>query len=216
LLLLITADLGLGVGVFAIAGAGDTRFGVYGSAASGTGLAHYAGAFDGNVVVTGSIAKGSGTFMIDHPLDPENKYLYHSFVESPDMMNIYNGNIVTDQNGYATVTMPNYFDALNAEFRYQLTSIGALAQAAVIEEISGNTFKIQTDKPNIKVSWQVTGIRKDKYAELNRVKVEVEKSEADKGYYLHPAAYGLPVTKGLLFRSLTPSMQKQILKSTTR
>ena len=45
----------------------------------------------GNLDVTGTISKGGGTFKIDHPLDPTNKYLYHSFVESPDMMNIYNG-----------------------------------------------------------------------------------------------------------------------------
>ncbi|HEY3242950.1 MAG TPA: hypothetical protein VGM03_06310, partial [Phycisphaerae bacterium] len=48
----------------------------------------WAGYFSGNVNVTGTLSKGFGTFKIDHPLDPENKYLYHSFVESPDMKNI--------------------------------------------------------------------------------------------------------------------------------
>ncbi|WAC02029.1 hypothetical protein N7U66_19830 [Lacinutrix neustonica] len=43
----------------------------------------------GDLNVTGNIAKGGGTFKIDHPLDPKNKYLVHSFVESPEMMNIY-------------------------------------------------------------------------------------------------------------------------------
>ena len=57
--------------------------------------------------------------MIDHPLDPANKYLYHSFVESPDMKNIYDGVITTDANGDATVVMPDYFEALNKDFRYQ-------------------------------------------------------------------------------------------------
>jgi hypothetical protein len=50
----------------------------------------------GNGAFTGSIAKAGGSFKIDHPLDPKNKYFYHSFVESPDMMNVYNGNITTD------------------------------------------------------------------------------------------------------------------------
>ena len=67
---------------------------------------------NGNVSVTGTLSKGSGSFKIDHPLDPKNKYLYHSFVESPDMMNIYNGNITTDANGFATVEMPDWFEAL--------------------------------------------------------------------------------------------------------
>ena len=50
------------------------------------------------VLVTGP----NKPFVIDHPLDPANKYLYHASVESPDVMNIYNGNVVTDANGRAT------------------------------------------------------------------------------------------------------------------
>ena len=153
----------------------------------------------GSLSVTGTLSKGSGTFKIDHPKDPENKYLYHSFVESPDMMNIYNGNVVTDANGDAIVQMPDYFSALNREFRYQLTVIGQFAQVIIFEEIdtNTNTFKIKSDKPNVKVSWQVTGVRKDPYAEKNRVQVEVEKPAEEKGKYLHPEAYGLPATKSI-------------------
>jgi len=138
---------------------------------------------------------------IDHPLDPTNKYLYHSFVESPDMMNVYNGNITTSAQGEAMVVLPDYFEALNKDFRYQLTVIGQFAQAIVATEIGAssehNTFKIQTDKPNVKVSWQVTGIRKDPYAEQNRIQVEVEKPVSERGTYLHPTAYGQPASKGL-------------------
>src|SRR6202023_673525 len=92
--------------------------------ASGSGP--YAGYFAGNANVTGNLSvggtlsKAAGSFKIDHPLDPENKYLYHSFVESPDMMNIYNGNVVLDANGQAIVQMPDWFEALNQDFRYQL------------------------------------------------------------------------------------------------
>ncbi len=154
-----------------------------------------AGYFDGGVDVLGNISKGGGTFKIDHPLDPENKYLYHSFVESPDMMNVYNGNIVTDANGFATVTMPDYFSALNKDFRYQLTVLNTFAQAIVAKELDGNTFIIQTDKPNVKVSWQITGIRQDPYANANRVVPEVETPEVFKGTYLYPNAYGQPKSK---------------------
>jgi hypothetical protein len=175
-------------------GGGPTNYGVYGYA-SGATTTNYAGYFSGNVTITGSISKGSGTFKIDHPLDPENKYLYHSFVESPDMMNIYNGNVVTDANGDATITMPDYFEALNKDFRYQLTVIGTFAQAIVKDEISGNKFTIKTDKPNVKVSWMVTGVRHDKFADAHRVVPEVEKESGFKGHYLHAEEWGQPYAK---------------------
>ena len=149
----------------------------------------------GNVAITGSLSKGSGTFKIDHPLDPENKYLYHSFIESPDMMNVYNGNIITNEQGEVAVTLPDYFEALNKDFRYQLTVIGTFAQAIVYKKIENNKFVIKTDKPNVEVSWQVTGIRKDPFAEKNRVVPEVEKTADEKGKYLHPEAYGQPIEK---------------------
>lgn len=163
----------------------------------GGNSANLAGKFIGNVQVTGNIAGGSKTFKIDHPLDPENKYLYHVSVESPDMMNIYNGNITTNSNGDAVVTMPSYFDALNTDCRYQLTVIGQFAQAIVSNEIANNQFTIKTDKPNVKVSWQVTGIRKDAYAEKHRVQVEVEKAPQDRGLYVNPDVYNQPADKGI-------------------
>lgn len=144
---------------------------------------------NGNLTVSGTVAKGGGTFKIDHPLDPQNKYLYHSFVESDEMMNIYNGNVTLNSNGEATVTMPNWFQAVNTEFRYQLTCIGGFAQVYVAEEVNGNQFKIAGGKPGMKVSWQVTGVRNDPFAQKYRVQVEVEKPAAERGTYLHPEAY---------------------------
>ena len=93
-------------------------------------------------------------------------------------------------NGDATVQLPGYFEILNQEFRYQLTCIGQFAQAIVAEEIQHNSFKIKTDKPNVKVSWQVTGIRHDPWAEKNRLVPELEKSGNEKGLYLNPELYG--------------------------
>ncbi len=157
-----------------------------------------AGYFSGSVVVTGTLYKGALAFMIDHPLDPENKYLHHSGVESPDMMNIYNGNVILDGNGEAWVELPQWFEALNRDFRYQLTAIGAPGPDLYIaEEISNNSFRISGGKPGIKVSWQVTGIRKDPYAEKHRILVEEEKSVSDRGKYLHPDAYNLSETMGI-------------------
>lgn len=77
---------------------------------------------------------------------------------------------------------------LNHDFRYQLTVIGDFAQAVVSEKIDGNRFQIRTDKPNVEVSWQVTGIRHDKYAEANRIQVAVDKKAGERGKYVHPNA----------------------------
>lgn len=174
------------------------------------GNAGWAGDFSGNVQVSGNISKGGGTFKIDHPLDPENKLLYHSFVESPDMMNIYNGNVETDQNGIAIVELPAYFNALNMDYRYQLTTIGTMSQAIVQQEIMNNAFRIRTDQPNVKVSWQVTGVRNDPYAQKNRVIVEVEKEEKFKGQYIHPDAYDVEFEKGYDYIKLGKKTPSQI------
>jgi hypothetical protein len=159
----------------------------------------YAGQFLGNVQVTGNLSKGGGSFKIDHPLDPANQYLYHSFVESPDMLNIYNGNVTTDADGEAVVQLPDWFEALNRDFRYQLTPIGQFAQAIVLTEIADNQFTIKTDKPNVKVSWQVTGIRHDPYANVYRIPVEEPKPADERGKYLHPELYGQLESLGLAY-----------------
>ena len=151
---------------------------------------------NGDLDVTGTLSKGAGSFKIDHPLDPENKYLYHSFVESPDMMNIYNGNVVLDDRGEATVELPDWFQGLNRDFRYQLTCIGGFAPVYVAEKVAGNRFKIAGGTPGLEVSWQVTGVRQDAFANANRVPVEVDKPDYAVGTYLHPAAFGQSKERG--------------------
>ena len=168
-----------GDGIYAVAGVSNL-----------SSLSPYAGVFNGDVDVEGALSKSSGSFKIDHPLDPANKYLYHSFVESPDMLNIYNGNVTTDGSGTAIVTMPAWFEALNMDFRYQLTVIGQFAQAIVASEISNGSFTIKTSKPSVKVSWMVTGIRQDAWANAHRIQVEVEKTAKDQGHYIHPELFG--------------------------
>lgn len=172
---------------------------LYAQSTSGT-----AGFFSGNVAITGSLSKGSGSFKIDHPLDPSNKYLYHSFVESPDMKNIYDGVAVLDAQGRAVVTMPDYFSALNADFRYQLTCIGAHAPVYIAKELDANRFEIAGGQPGMKVSWQVTGTRIDALARDQRIQVEVDKPAHERGRYLYPQGFGQPADKGLLFGS-TPA-----------
>jgi hypothetical protein len=122
----------------------------------------------------------SKDFRIDHPLDPENKYLFHASLESDEMANIYNGNVKLDKNGKALVELPHWFDALNENFRYQLTPIGAPGpNLYVAEEIKNNKFEIAGGTDGMKVSWQVVGTRKDKYATENPLQVEKLKNEKD-------------------------------------
>jgi hypothetical protein len=167
-------------------------------------------ATSGNVDILGTLSKGGGSFKIDHPLDPANKYLYHSFVESPDMKNMYDGNVTTDETGLATVSLPDWFQTLNRDFRYQLTVIGQFAQAIVASEISGNQFSIRTDKPNVKVSWQVTGTRQDAFANAHRIQVEVEKAPADRGHYLYPELVGAPETARIGYMEPAPGSEKTV------
>jgi len=224
---------GANVGVYGSGGSGGT--GVYGvgdtwgvlgqsnsASGSGGGFANsstgdalftynqsggWAAFFDGDVDVDGNLSKAGGSFKIDDPLDPANKYLYHSFVESPDMMNIYNGNAITDGQGSAVVQLPEWFETLNRDFRYQLTAIGQFSQAIVASKVTNHQFTIKTDKPNVEVSWQVTGIRQDAWANAHRIPVEVPKADRDRGLYLHPELFGAPAEKNIGLAH-HPMMQK--------
>ncbi len=168
-----------------------------------------AGDFSGDVNITGKLTKGGGSFRIDHPVDPANKYLSHSFVESPDMKNIYDGVVITDATGFARVTMPEYFEALNRDFRYQLTVIGQFAQAIIGSKIAGNEFTIRTDKPGVEVSWQVTGIRQDAWANAHRIPVEEEKPEKERDHYIHPELFNQPPEKSIEWAK-HPEFQKKL------
>lgn len=129
-----------------------------------------------NVDITGSVAKGAGSFVIDHPLDPENKLLYHSFVESPEAKNIYDGIATLDAAGSAVVALPDYFETLNKDYRILLTPMyQPMPGLYVGQEVGDNTFTVSGGVPNGTVSWQVTGNRKDPFILANPIINEVEK-----------------------------------------
>jgi hypothetical protein len=181
-----------GNGTAGIAPIGGNAWGIYGSSTSG-----WAGVFSGNVSISGSLSASTKNFRIDHPLDPANKYLYHTSIESPNMLNIYDGVVTLDARGVATVVLPEYMQALNGEFRYQLTCVGGYAPVYVGEEIHENRFTIAGGRPGLKVSWQVTGIRHDAYATAHPSPVEVEKPAAERGFYIHPELFGQPAEKSI-------------------
>jgi hypothetical protein len=214
-----------GVGVFGNATSGP-GLGLFGSTKTGYAVAGiatdpvgWAGFFDGDLGVTGTLFKGAGAFRIDHPLDPANKYLLHSFVESPDMKNIYDGVVTLDESGEAVVALPDWFEALNQDFRYQLTPIGAAFVPYIAEEITANHFKIAGGVSGKRVSWQVTGVRHDAYANANRIQVEELKSGEAVGTYLHSAAFGDPAAGNALSAPVSdnqPGGQVDALKARLR
>jgi len=207
-----TSESGIGVvgsssNYMGVIGESSSSIGVYGSSYSS-----YAAYLDGRVYIKGPLSKPGGSFKIDHPLDPANKYLHHSFVESPDMKNVYDGVVTLERKGEAEIELPDWFGVLNKDFRYQLTAIGAPGpNLYVAEEISDTStnpsrrrkknnrsrFKIAGGKSGMKVSWQVTGIRKDPWAEAHRIQVEEDKPDNERGYYLHPDLYDQPADKGI-------------------
>lgn len=151
----------------------------------------------GSLHCTGTINGSAKNFRIDHPLDPAGKYLNHSSVESSEMKNIYDGVVTTDAQGEATVKLPDWFEGLNGDFRYQLTVIGQFAQAIVGHKIHNHQFTIRTNVPNVEVSWQITGVRQDAWAKAHPLAVEEQKEENLRGYYIHPELYGATKEKGI-------------------
>jgi len=187
-------------GVYGIADTFNSKssaYAVYGETVWNAGV-QYAGYFDGDVHVEGTLSKLAGSFKIDHPLDPENKYLSHSFMESPEMMNVYSGVVVLDDQGRGMVKLPEYFEALNRDFRYQLTAIGgAMPGLHVSSEIQKNSFAIDGGMAGLKVSWEVSGVRQDPSALYHPIVVEEGKVEQHRGKYLDPGAYGFGDEKAI-------------------
>ncbi len=148
--------------------------------------------FANDVYVGGSLqVQGSKNFRIDHPLDPANKYLTHAAIESSEVLNQYSGNVVLDDKGEARVQFPDWFAAINEDFRYQLTAVGAPGPNLYIaEEIKDNSFTIAGGKPGMKVSWLVNARRNDPFIKTHPIVVEQEKSARERGHYLSPDAYG--------------------------
>jgi hypothetical protein len=217
---------GFSINSFGVVAYSDAGFGLYAASEAG-----YAARLEGEVSITGPLTKPGGSFKIDHPLDPANKYLSHSFVESPDMKNVYDGVVVLDDKGEADIELPDWFGAVNKHFRYQLTAIGAPGpNLHISEEISdgvtttnysrtssnknknnnnSSRFKIAGGTSGMKVSWQVTGIRKDPWANAHRIPVEEDKPDKERGYYIYPELYGQPEEKGIS-RLLVPEIEKEL------
>lgn len=171
-----------------------TGAGVYGRADSANGYGLFSQGRTG--------ATGTKSFVIDHPLDPENKSLLHYSTEAPEPQNFYNGIVRTDDRGYATITLPAYFESINRDPRYTLTVIdetdsAEFVLAKVVQKIKGNSFVIRTSSPQVEVSWRIDAIRHDRWVEKNGAPSEVDKG-AMAGRYHDPSLYGQPESRGML------------------
>ncbi len=183
-------SIGAAPGTRTTGGGAAAVYGLAGTLVGGGGYG-WAGYFDGDVMVGGDLYGGGKHCRIDHPLDPENKYLIHACVESSERLNVYRGSANLNRRGHATIRVPNWLQAFNAEVEYQLTPIGAPApDLHVAEEIRNGRFKIAGGPPGIRVSWQITGVRADAYATRHPMSVEVPKRGAERGTYLHPVEHG--------------------------
>jgi hypothetical protein len=162
--------------------------GVYGSSAAGVGVAGvglevaggWAGAFFGRVIVHGTIYKHCCQFSIDHPLDPRNKVLNHVSVEASEHKTFYDGTVRLNAQGRASVRLPRWFEALNAlgSLRYQLTPLGAPApDLHVARGVKQGVFVIAGGRAGQRICWQVTGVRRDRYARTHPVVVEQRKRD---------------------------------------
>jgi hypothetical protein len=178
--------------------------GVYGNTAN-------SGAGGWGVYSSGAFgATGTKSFQIDHPLDPENKYLMHYSTEGPEPLNVYRGNVTLDAQGQAWVSLPDYFDQINRDPSYQLTAIGKPAPALHIDkEIDHNRFLIAGGAPGQKVSWRVEAVRNDLFVRTYGARDEQDKPQEHRGKYLQPELYGQPKEKGQFYRPATQPSQPQ-------
>jgi hypothetical protein len=166
--------------------------------------------FIGNVSITGSFSvSGTKGFRIDHPLEPKRKWLHHAAVESDAMKNMYDGTVSLNSRGEAIIRLPKWFGALNEEFRYLLTAIGAPApNLHVSREVHDNQFSIAGGNPKMKVSWQVTGIRKDAWANTYPFASEENKSKKERGYSICPTGR---IGRAGLKALLSPSIYERVV-----
>lgn len=164
------------------------------NAGSGYGIQAYAKAPLVAMFSNGNfVSSGTKSFRIDLPSDPAHKYLLHYCTESPFPQNSYSGNVTTNDEGYATVTLPSYIDDVTINFKYQLTVINNgndFVQSMVTKEVDHGRFQIRTSKPNVKVSWRVEGDRNDPYVKRYPPIDVQEKPPVEQGTYEHPELYG--------------------------
>jgi hypothetical protein len=196
-----TSSASPSIGVYATVGEGTgvrgestqltgAHYGVYGMSSSPSGWGVFSNGRFG--------AAGTKSFMIDHPLDPANMFLLHYSSESPEPQNRYNGNVILNNAGAVAVQLPDYFHAINSNYRYNLTAIGGPApNLHIAQKIQGNVFVIAGGQPGQEISWEVIATRTDNFVVQRGAPVELEKVGHERGRFIMPELYGLPKDAGI-------------------
>ncbi|MBS1723811.1 MAG: hypothetical protein JSS66_12765 [Armatimonadetes bacterium] len=184
-----------GTGVFGFCpnNGSNVNVGVYGRCTSPTGYGVFS---DGRTGAT-----GTKSFVIDHPLDPENRYLMHYSAEGPEPRNLYEGSVVTGADGFAWVTLPDYYESVNRDPLIQLTVYDAssdFVMAKVTKDVQNGRFQVRTSKGHVKVAWRVDAIRNDRWMQKMGSQAEPMKPKGLRGTYLQPELYGMPASRGQL------------------
>jgi hypothetical protein len=165
----------------------------------------WAGYFEGDAQVTGYLVVAGDlyvygstkNFLIDHPLDPENKLLRHTCVESPENLVIYRGKAALDNRGEAVVGLPAYFAALTdeSEATVTLTPVGRPFLTGYEWRTAYDSFTVYGE-PRREVSWVVYADRDDPVVREGALPVEIEKATCGKlcapGKLLRPTTHGYP------------------------
>jgi hypothetical protein len=134
----------------------------------------------GNLSATGGITASSKSFKIPHPTDP-TKYLIHGSLEGPEYGVYYRGEGET-ANGKATITLPDYFEALTMpdQRTIQLTVrvdddnpvFGGQLAAGRVKD---GKFTVYSTDPAAKFYWEVKAVRRD----IGALDVEPAKTAAE-------------------------------------
>ena len=109
--------------------------------ASGTALTDsIINQYESVIIVSGSIKAITKSFKIDHPLDPENKYLEHGSLEGPEHGIYQRGRA----SGYkeVKVSMPDYFMALG-EDSYSIQITPRVNANLYVSESNVKGFKVK-------------------------------------------------------------------------
>ena len=145
--------------------AGGSWFDVWDHGHTATGAQMY---------VHGTLGAAIKNFIIDHPLDPENKDLVHSSTESPWAgVEYWGGEAVIGENGEVDIELPDYFEALtHVKGRaVLLTPIGRAGEVGASRVVDG-AFTV-FGPANSEVSWVVKARRKDAAAAFEPVRDKV-------------------------------------------
>jgi hypothetical protein len=192
-------------------GIGTFGQGITGIAGQSTNIALSYGVYsydDGGIynnldVGVNFFAGGTKSFRIDNPLDPENKFLIHFCVESPEVLNLYRGMVVLDNNGEAVVILPDYFSSIDINSSYQLTPVGgSMPDLYIKNKITDGQFTIAGGVAGKEVSWTVYSERNDIYLKNNPQQRETQPLKTGRylGKYVYPEGYGQTKEKNILYK----------------